>query len=65
VISLMHQLLHRSGRIHNVRWTGGQMGARANVMFWIKRKSLASAQKQTTCCPASILPLYWHSCHWK
>jgi hypothetical protein len=46
VISLMHQLLKRWGRIHSIHWTGGQMCRRAGLMFWIERKSLASAKNK-------------------
>jgi len=65
LISLMHQLFQHWGRIHNIYWIRGQMGRRAGLRFWIKGKSTASANKQTTFGPASRLSLYWLSCHWK
>ena len=62
---LKHQLFQCWGRIHNIYWIEDQIGRRAGLIFWIERMSLASAKKQTTCSPASILSLYWLSCHWK
>ena len=63
VIRLMQQLIERLGRINKIHWIKGQMDPRAGLMYWREGKSPASANKQTTCGPASRLSLYWLSCH--
>jgi len=58
MITLTKQLLERLGGIHSNHWIKSQMGPRAGPMFWREGKSPASANKQTTCGPASRLSLY-------